>query len=186
METFQDVLARVEAAEQVEGWIAECDRAGVFLALNREFVSTLAEMLRCETSVLEICAGNGELALALEAFGVHVIATDEHPRSEHVLPLAAAEAIERFSPELVLACFPPIHAGIEAAVCNARCVKSFLYIGPEWDGQVGTDALWNRPEWSICPLPHLERFLVSRLDYCVDFNKATHRRRAGAIWLKRL
>lgn len=167
----------MEAAERADGWMAACIERQVYLELNREFVTALAKALG-DAEVLEIGSADGRLADALRSCGVRVIATDSHSRGEDVLELPAREALNRFRPATVLACFPPIGAGMEAAVFATPSVRQFIYIGPEWIGRVGTG-------WSMAALPEVDRYLVSRLDYLVDFTRATHQRRAGALCLTR-
>ena len=186
MESFDNALSLLEAADHSDGWLAACEAHHVYLVLNREFVAALAEALGAGTEVLELGASDGQLALALQSHGVRVIATDPNPRSETVLPLTAAEALRQFSPRSVLACFPPVDAGMEAAIFDTPSVRNIVYIGPEWNGHVGTDAIWNEAGWTVSSLPPVDRFILSRLDYLVDFTRATHRRRAGALRLERI
>ena len=157
----------------------------MYLALNREFVAALAAALNTGHEVLELGSADGQLALALQQNGIPMIATDSNPRAPHVLPLTAAQALRQFKPRAVLTCFPPVDAGIEAAIFDTPSVRHIIYIGPEWNSRVGTDAIWNQPGWTVTSLPQVDRFIVSRLDYLVDFTRATHRRRAGALLLER-
>ena len=186
MDSFENALSLLEAADRSDGWLATCEERHVYLALNREFVAALAAVLGADTEVLELAASDGQLALALQTHSIRVIATDPDPRAETVLPLTAAQALRQFSPHSVLVCFPPVDAGIEAAIFDTPSVRNIIYIGPEWNGRIGTDAIWNQPGWTVAPLPQVDRFIVSRLDYMVDFTRATHRRRAGALCLERI
>jgi hypothetical protein len=183
--SFDTALTLIEAADHSDGWLAACEERHVYLALNQEFVSALAAVLGPAAEVLEVGASDGQLALALQSHGVPVIATDPNPRADTVLPLTAAQALRQFQPRSVLLSFPPVDAGIEAAIFDTPSVRNIIYIGPEWDGRVGTDAIWNQPGWTVTPLPQVDQFIVSRLDYLVDFTRATHRRRAGALGLER-
>jgi hypothetical protein len=191
MDSFDNALSLLEAADRSDGWLAACEERHVYLALNREFVAALVAQVddlrkrALLSEVLELGASDGQLALALQQNGVPVIPTDSNPRAAHVLPLTAAHALSQFQPRAVLTCFPPVDAGIEKAVFDTPSVRSIIYIGPEWNGRVGTDAIWNQPGWTVTSLPQVDRFIVSRLDYLVDFTRATHRRRAGALCLER-
>ena len=192
MDTFDTTLSLLEAADRSDGWLAACEERQLYLALNREFVAALVAQvddLRKRAffpEVLELGAADGQLALALQQNGVPVIPTDSNPRAPHVLPLTATQALRQFKPHSVLVCFPPVDAGIEAAIFSTPSVRNIIYIGPEWNGRVGTDAIWNQQGWTVTSLPQVDRFIVSRLDYLVDFTRATHRRRAGALCLERL
>ena len=192
MDTFDTTLSLLEAADRSDGWLAACEQRHIYLALNREFVAALVaqvDALRKRAflrEILELGAADGQLALALQQNGIPVIPTDSNPRAAHVLPLTAAQALRQFKPRSVLVCFPPVDAGIEAAIFDTPSVRNIIYIGPEWNGRVGTDALWNQAGWTVTSLPQVDRFIVSRLDYLVDFTRATHRRRAGALCIERL
>jgi hypothetical protein len=185
IDSFDNALSLLEAADRTDGWLAACEERQVYLALNREFISALAKVFDPSAEVLELGASDGQLAQALRSHGVRIIATDPNPRAETILPLTAAESLRQFSPHSVLVCFPPVDAGIETAIFNTPSVRHVIYIGPEWNGRVGTDAICNQPGWTVSSLPQVDRFIVSRLDYLVDFTRATHRRRAGALRLER-
>jgi hypothetical protein len=185
MDTFDNALSLLEAADRSDGWLAACQERHVYLVLNHEFVAALAAVLAFSPEVIELGAADGQLALALQTHGVRVIATDANPRAAHVLPLTAAQALRQIKPRTVLVCFPPVDAGIEAAIFDTPSVRNIIYIGPEWNSRVGTDGLWNQPGWTVTSLPQVDRFIVSRLDYLVDFTRATHRRRAGALCVER-
>jgi hypothetical protein len=185
LDSFDNALSLLEAADRSDGWLSACQERHVYVALNREFVAALAAVLGAGPEVLELGASDGQLALALLQNGVPVIPTDSNPRAAHVLPLTAAQALRQFQPRAVLTCFPPVDAGIETAIFNTPSVRNIIYIGPQWNGRVGADALWNRAGWTVTSLPQVDQFIVSRLDYLVDFTRATHRRRAGALCLER-
>jgi len=185
MQSYESALEQMQAVEQLDGWLADCERRGIYIAITHEFVTALASLLPREAAILEIGSGDGKLATAMLSAGVRVIATDPTPRAPHVLPLTAAEAVHKFSPNFVIACFPPLDAGIEADLFRTRSVDSLLYIGPEWNGRIGPDALWNQNGWTVTSMPLLDQFLISRLDYLADFTAATHQRRAGSLLLKR-
>jgi hypothetical protein len=192
VDNFDTTLSLLEAADRSDGWLAACEERQIYLALNSEFVAAVVaqvDALRKRAffpEILEIGASDGQLALALQSQGVTVIPTDSNPRAPHVFPLTAAQALRRFKPHSVLVCFPPVDAGIEAAIFDTPSVRNIIYIGPEWNGRVGTDAIWNQQGWTVTSLPQVDRFIVSRLDYLVDFTRATHRRRAGALCLERI
>lgn len=176
----------MEAAERHDGWLAACDERQVYVVVNREFVAALASVFDSGDAVLEVGAGGGELALALAEHGARVLATDPSPRAGHVVKMSAAEALRQLAPRSVLAVFPPVDAGIEARILAAPSVERLVYIAPHWNGRVGIDAIWNRAAWTVSALPEVEQYLISRLDYLADFTRATRRRRAGALCLKRI
>jgi hypothetical protein len=80
----------------------------------------------------------------------------------------------------VLTCFPPLDAGIEASVFRCPAVRRFLYIGPLVYGRVSPAWGLDSGAWEETPLPEVNRFLISRLDYLTDFTRRTWQRRAEA------
>jgi hypothetical protein len=169
----------MERAERDQGWLAWCNERSIFVALSEEFVSALSAAIKHAKPsgpVLEIAAGDGALAQALSQAGVNVIATDRE----------SVSALKRFTPDVVLACFPPIDCGIERTVLAHPGVKSFFYIGPLINERPGPETLWADPAWSGEPLTKVDQYLISRLDFLTDFTRATHLRRAGAVCLTRL
>lgn len=181
-------LEQMERAERTEGWLTWCNSASLFVAANREFVAALAFAISAAEPLkpaLEIAAGAGVLACALEAEGLNVIATDAESGGGKVRKFDAVTALDRFSPDVVLASFAPMGAGIERAMLSYPSVHSIFYIGPLIHERVGPEALWLDPAWQSESLPEVDRYLISRLDFLTDFTRATHQRRAGTVWLRR-
>jgi len=160
---------QMEAAETGEGWGSWCERHGVYVAASKEFISALAA--RLPKPAVEIAAGNGQLASSLG-----IVGTDPEPGCDTVLRMDARQALKTLTPENVLTCFAPIDAGIEHAILAAPSVRQYLYIGP---------APPAAPNWSAETLDEAESVLLTRLDYLTDFTRATHRRRAYAVLMKR-
>ncbi|MBV8550454.1 MAG: hypothetical protein JOY54_04085 [Acidobacteriaceae bacterium] len=179
---YQDM----EGAEQREGWLAWCRERHLFVACSEELVNALAAELRNASGpVLEIGAGNGELAEHLQEAGVEIIPTDWSPGSREVVSLEARDALNRYRPETVLTSFLPVDAGIELDILKHPNVRRYVYVGPPVVGRPGPHCAWNVPGWRAEPLHNIEDVLLSRLDYLSDFTRQTHCRRATAVRLWR-
>ncbi len=156
------------AAEQNSGWLDECDDAGRFLAVSRELIDALALTLRRLAGndlVLEVCAGAGELAGPLNAFGVRLQATDiEPPKGSKALGLSAQAALHRFQPAVVLGVFVPHDAGVDEAVLACPSVQHYVMINSRIGGAIGSASLWNRPDWKAEPLDDIRRWVITRHD----------------------
>ncbi len=160
---------QMEQAETGEGWGSWCERHGIYVAVSKEFIAALSAKL--PRPAVEIAAGNGWLAASLG-----VVGTDPERGSENVLRMNARQTLRTLAPENVLTCFAPIDAGIEHAILGAPSVRQYVYIGPTPP---------TAPNWTAETLDDVERVLLTRLDYLTDFTRATHRRRAYAVLLKR-
>jgi len=183
---YEEWMALMEEAERGDGWLAWCEARGIFVAWNPQLVTALADVLRtCGEPVLEVAAGDGALAHCLAQYGLAVRPTDQTPSGPAVERLSCEEALARYAPRVVLACFPPLDAGLEQRVTTHPSVRHFLYLGPLVNDRPGPEALWSAPGWERVALPEVDGFLISRLDYLADFTRRTHRRRAGVVLLSR-
>ncbi len=160
--------AQVIAAEASSGWLAECDDAGRFLAVNRELVEALAVVLRQfaqDGPVLEVCAGSGALARPLAALGVHVQATDaEPPAGSDVLRMSGQTALRHFQPAVVLGVFVPHDAGVDEAVLACPSVRHYVMVNARIGGALGSPSLWAAPGWKSEPLDDVRRWVLTRHD----------------------
>ena len=165
--TFESQLQEIAAAEQTDGWLDACEHTGRFLLVNRDFVASLAEWLRRldESPILEVCAGSGELAEALAATGVPLLATDADPPADAAVERAsAAESLERRRPAVVLGSFVPVDAAVDEAVLACPFVRHYVVLGARIGGLLGSAALWRAPGWTYQPLPHVARWMLTRHD----------------------
>ena len=176
----------MEEAERGDGWLAWCEARGLYVAWNPPLVAAVAGVLReCGGPVLEVGAGDGLLARRLAEQGVEVRPADPAPAAPEVKRLSCQQALARYAPRAVLTCFAPLDAGIEEQVMSHPAVHHYLYVGPLINDRPGPEGLWSEPGWERIPLPEVDRFLISRLDYLADFTRRTHRRRAAALLLVR-
>jgi len=154
-------------AERGEGWLGACEDGGRFLVLCRELVASLAEVLRGLGAgpVLEVAAGRGDLAGALTAAGVGVIAIDADPPAGAPVRRAAADvALDQHRPAVVLGSFVPVDSGIDAAVVRCPSVRHYIVLSPRIGGWLGSDALWADDAWSAEPLEEVGRWMLTRHD----------------------
>ena len=137
LESFEGCVRRL--AEEEAGpasWLEYCVSRRIYQQLNQEFVDELAEVLR-ETArgeILELAAGHGELAAALNARGLRVRATDPGgwPGSappEWVEASTAGEALRCYRPHTVLVCWPPVDARVYRSIFATRSVHHVVEIG---------------------------------------------------------
>ena len=77
--SFDFWLDQFAVSDSGDGWLMACKGAGRCWRLCRELVEPLATLLHGLAGgrpVLEVCSGGGELAAALRAAGVPILATD--------------------------------------------------------------------------------------------------------------
>lgn len=185
MLTFQeDVLTDMIAAEREAGWLAACEQAGRHLIVTRELTEAVAKLMRTflPGPVLEVCAGGGELSVALRQHGVALVSTDaEPPAGSDVVPLDAVDALARFQPRTVIGCFVPIDSDIDRTVLAARSVERYLVIAARINGQLGSSGLWSAADWNPSPLPDISRQLITRHDTWLGDDRGVLQR--GEAWL---
>ncbi len=148
-------------------WLEHCEEREIFHCLTAEFVTRLAQIVSSlgPGCCVEVAAGDGALAAALGTHGVPTVATDPQPRAEGVYPLNATAAIARHSPDLVIACWPPLGADIEATILQSPGVRHFIYIAQKINGQVGPHSMWSHPEWCYSLREDLLAYSLCRFDY---------------------
>lgn len=165
---FAELREHLIAAEDSTGWFDECDNAGRFLAVSRELVDTLAITLRRlagNDTILEICAGSGELARSLTARSIHIQATDaEPPAGAETLRISAEAALLRFRPTVVLGVFAPHDAGVDEAVLACPSVRHYVIVNARLGGAIGSSSLWSTPGWKPEPLDYVRRWVITRHD----------------------
>ncbi len=159
---------RVARAEQGVGWLDQCDDAGRYLAVSRELVTALAEILRRlagDGCVLEVGAGIGQLASCLSHGGVSVQATDVNASDQSpVLRMSAESALHQFRPSVVLGAFVPFDAGVDEAVLAFPTVQHYVVLNARLGGSLGASALWQAVDWSAEPLLDVSRWMITRHD----------------------
>jgi len=186
--TFESQLAAIAAAERGEGWLSVCQKSGRFWVPAREFVVTLAEFLRSsgEGPMVEVCAGNGELAAALGPAGVEVVPTDAHPAEGFgTVRVSAEEALKRYRPAVVLGSFVPFDAGVDEQVMRFPSVRHYVVLGARIGGLFGSSALWNDRDWTAEPLEKIGRWMLTRHDVWLGLSAEPLLQHGEAWHLKR-
>jgi hypothetical protein len=184
--TEQQAFAELVEAERQAGWLAACEKKGRHLVVTQELVTVLAEQLGplSRGPVLEVCAGRGELAAALQDRDVDLVCTDtDPPAGSPVIRLDAFAALARFQPTTVVGSFVPVDSGIDQAVLADQAVKFYLVLGARLSGQLGSPQLWSACGWTATPLPQVTEALVTRHDVWLGEGRGILRR--GEAWLFR-
>ncbi|MBI5389821.1 hypothetical protein HZB01_05585 [Candidatus Woesearchaeota archaeon] len=118
------------------GWCDFGRDNGIYLMVHRELVDGLfdyIQSLRAEGPFVEICAGRGKLSYWLSQRGLPIVAVDNYswdnvPRESHVVEASHQEALNRYNPELVVACFP-YDIPIPIDVVTHPSVRHFIHLG---------------------------------------------------------
>jgi hypothetical protein len=181
--TEQQVLGELAVAERGDGWLAACASSGRYVGVAAELADALAAVLRELDPVgpiLEICAGNGELAGALKRRGCPVVATDvDPPPSTEVVRLDAAAALNRYRPAVVLGCFVPTGAAIDQAVLACPSVRDYVVLNARLGPLCGDQCLWTSRSWYATRLEHVAERLITRHDVWLNSEKVV---RHGEAW----
>ena len=167
--TFESRLDEIALAEWKDGWLCACEEDSRFLVISEELAESLAAALRSlflqDDEILEVCAGNGELAESLNAAGVPVVATDVSPPvGTSVRAASANNALETYRPGVVLGSFVPVDAGVDELVLSFPSVEHYLVLGARIGGLFGSAALWETPSWTAKPLQEVARWMLTRHD----------------------
>ncbi len=165
---FASLCENLIAAEQSSGWLDECDDTRRFLAISQELVGSLAIVLRKlagSSTVLEVCAGSGELSSRLVGRGVRIQATDvKPPESSKALCISAEAALLSFQPSVVLGVFVPYDSGVDEAVLACPSVRHYIILNARLNGEIGSSSLWRTPGWKSEPLEDVSRWMITRHD----------------------
>lgn len=202
--SFAEMAKEVRAKEEDGGWLTDCIEANRYLAVNREVVAALGQILTMlqadlgtkahESPIVEVCAGSGLLAAALRAEGHDVCPTDaKAPPNEHgvdepkheVVVASAAEAVARFHPAVVLGVFVPEDGSIHETVLNCSAVGAYVVLGGAAGGESAFAGLIDRVAgWTVARLPAVQQWMITRHDFVVDASQGPLVRR-GEAWLLR-
>ncbi len=151
-------------------WLKFCKATGVFQAFSYESVKNLAEEIKkldVTGKIVEVCAGNGKLSYWLRHFNAPSIATDDYSwdisSPKYVERLPHKQAIEKYSPELVIGCWIADRPLIALDVIDSPCVRYYLHIGEGFGGDV--EKLWSRRDVTYSYLESVDRFILSMSGY---------------------
>jgi hypothetical protein len=134
-------------------------RTFVHQFLTREFVDALADHLRAlgAAPVLEVGAGQGDLARQLRSRGVPIVATDDGSWLDgrygwpqglpaDVERLAYADALRQYQPAAVLCCWMPFGEDWTPAFRSCAPVRTYILVGEAPGGSTGTRQAYSTPE----------------------------------------
>ncbi|MCF8009971.1 MAG: class I SAM-dependent methyltransferase [Clostridiales bacterium] len=159
-----------------------CNAFGIYQILNKEFNDTLADEIKKLqlNPILEVGAGNGELAKVLRKRGIDVYAVDsfkdslpERALNKTDLPekLDYRDAIDKYKPELIICSWMPQGEDWTVYFRNIESVKAYILIG-EIDGRCGTrESFKEIPGWANHVLKEPNKWSMCRTDYGLDFDK---------------
>lgn len=169
--TNADLDARLADPGTRAGFVTLCRSRGIYHLPTAEFVIALAALLRrLPAPCLEVGAGRGDLARAIRACGVPIVATDDGTWWEEDLPEDVARcdvsaALESYRPGTVLSVWPPRATDWPARFRAAPSVRAYLLIGDGARGMTGGAAAWaGAAGWRCRWLPRLAALGRCRLD----------------------
>jgi hypothetical protein len=145
---------------------------GIYVVFTKQFVDAVAS-LAAGRPVLEIGAGDGTLALALEAKGLTVTACDDRSWSHRVRCPSwvvdgdgAAEA-ERTRAEVAVCAWPPPGNAFERSLLLSKrgaALRTYVVVLGAEDGAAGAAAVYREAEasgaWRVAGRPDLARWLM--------------------------
>ncbi|GEM_PF-1654875 len=160
---------------------AYCDKFGIYQILNKEFNDSLAKEIKQLNlnPILEVGAGSGELARAMQLRGIKVYTTDNYTES---LPMRNQDnseapekldynaAIDKYQPELIICSWMPPGEDWTAEFRARECVKAYILIGEI--EQCGTEQTYKDfPGWSNYVLKEPNKWSMCRSDNGLDFDQ---------------
>lgn len=171
--------------EQKDYWLDWCIENEVYHYYTQDYIDIIArELKKIDQSlyrnsyrldpvngsasakrIIEIGAGRGRLSHGLQNKGISIFSTDPEAGNKDVRQLSAAEALQKYNPEVVIGAWLPVDAGIEAMVLDYPTVKYFLYICQVFNGAVGSEKIWQTNKWEITSLPEADKYSLSRYDF---------------------
>jgi len=169
---FVEALELIHSCEAGASWLDYCEKHGIYHLCCDEFLDALAETIAAlkPKSVLEICAGTGELGRGLRRRGIPIAITDDGSWKDLQLPddverLTVQQALEKYNPDCVVGCWVPVDSNLDIAVLRHPSVRFYIYIGQYMNGMVGSDAMWQEAGWRASSLPELDKLSICRADY---------------------
>jgi hypothetical protein len=153
------------------GFVAFCRARGIYHFPTVEFATALMSQLRrLPARYIEVGAGRGDLARALRANGLPIVATDDGTWWPDSLPDDVARcdvgtALTGYRPGTVLAVWPPRTSDWPALFRAAPSVQCYLLIGDGPRGMTGSATAWGEaPGWRYRRLPRIAALGRCRLD----------------------
>ncbi len=190
--SYEEALARLAGEERGGGWLAYCERRGVFQWPVIEWADALAGALMPlgAKRPLEVGAGGGTLGRAIRERGLPFILTDPEGAADSevmgdVERLNVEEALETHRPDLVLSCWLPFDLGAEKIIFADGGVRWYLAIVQTGPGFAGSEALWGDHGWNARRVEEADRWSVSRADYLTEVSHGDHIRHGASFLFSR-
>jgi hypothetical protein len=153
------------------GFVPLCRARGIYHFPTVEFVAALVSLLRrLPAPYVEVGAGRDDLARAIRASRLPIVATDDgtwwpDPLPDDVLRYDVRTALAHTHPGTVLCVWPPRTSDWPTLFRAAPSVQSYLLIGDGPCGMTGNAAAWgSAPGWQHRWLPDLAALGRCRLD----------------------
>lgn len=118
---------------------------GIYCFYSKQLIEALVRLI-ASRPCLEIAAGDGTLSRFLRDRRVNITATDDYSwkhevkYSESVVRMDAKDALQTYSPEIVICSWPPAGNNFERQVFRTRSVKTYIVIGSRHRFAAGN---WN-------------------------------------------
>lgn len=154
-----------------------CDLFGIYQILNKEFNEALAAEVKKLGlhPILEVGAGNGDLAAVLRGRGVKLEAVDNYtglpgkePRFNVLKPenMDYRDALVKYKPQLVICSWMPQGCDWTRDFRATSSVAAYILIGEE------DRVVWgDNPGWRSRVLKEPNKWSLCRLDNGVDFER---------------
>ena len=184
--TYAEAVARIAGEERGAGWLAHCEREGIFQLPTAEWADAIAGTIAPlgAERPLEVGAGSGVFGRALIERGVSIRLTDPAGAGD-VEPLGVAEALERHRPDLVLSCWLPIDLGAEKIIFAHPGVRWYLAVVQTGPRFTGSEALWADHGWRSRRIEAADRWSVSRSDFLSGVDRGEHVHHGAAFVFER-
>jgi len=142
-----DLLSSFRARE-------ECTKRGMWAVVDKHWTKELAKWIG-NRKCLEVMAGAGWLAKALDFYKVDIIATDDHlwKNGRHkemkvvypVEELDGLEAVKKYSDrDILIVSWPPYNEKAICSICDKwGNGKPIVYIGEDYEGCCATDLFFK-------------------------------------------
>lgn len=163
-----------ENAEYAEPW-GFFNGKGINSILTEEFVEELyKEMQRrrlADIPMVEICAGRGKLSYQLRKHGIDIVATDSYSqkmdRDASLVERVEShrEALEKYTPRIVVASWVPNNVQIGDDVLHFPTVDYFIDIGESRGGASWLTPDYNNDDFSIKYLENVARYFIGTSDF---------------------
>ncbi len=183
---YAAAIARLSQEERGEGWLAFCEKQGVYQLPVVEWLDALAEEISglAPRTPVEVGAGDAGIGKALRAGGVNLRLTDP-AGGDGVEPLDAGGALTAHAPDFVFSCWLPFDSGAERLILRTASLRWYLAVAQTGPGYAGGEALWNAPGWRVRELSEVNRWSVSRADFLGGVFSGEHVRRGMAYLFTR-